>query len=387
MNHIKAYIKILCIYFLRSFMRLLYIVPIKENRVILNSYRGQQYTCNPKYITEYLIAEHPGEFEIYWAFNHPEDYGCLTSKGIKLVKYNSLKRFYIEATAKFSINNIGSFSWLPQRKGQEHINTWHGSVDYKRCALGETANDSIMKKTLILSAKETTVFFSANHFSSKVCIPNDFGYTGFVFEKGVPRNDIFFNKKIHRELNQRIRAFYGVDEETTIVLYAPTWRYGACSKVPDLDLACLQNELSKKFGKAIIFCRSHHITGQVKWSTDSVIDVSGYKDAQELMVACDMLITDYSSMIWDYSLLLRPIILYTPDVEQYQAERGFNLDILEWGFPVCKTQSELTNCIADYNPEKASALAKAHHEKLGSFETGCAAESFYEWMSSVLHSA
>lgn len=386
MNYIKPVFKIILVYILRCIMRLLYIFPLKENRIVFNSYRGQQYACNPKYITEFLIREHPGEFEIYWAFNNPDDFKFLEKKKVKLLKYVSFRRLFIEATAKFSINNIGSYSWLPKRNKQEHINTWHGSVDYKKCALGESANNNLMKKTLKLSTKETSLFFSANRFTNEVCIPNDFGYKGYILDKGVPRNDIFFDLPCHNIIMKKIREQYNVEPDSKIVLYAPTWRYGIENKCVEINWEKLLKVLNKKLGKVTIFCRSHHITGNVNWNNELIIDVSGYKDSQELMIACDMMITDYSSMIWDYSLLFRPIILFAPDLEKYQAERGFNIDIYEWGFPVCQSENDLMECITEYNFDNAARIAKLHHKKLGNLETGHSTEYFYNWMKTKMNS-
>ena len=101
---------------LRVFMTVLHIFPIKQNRIILNSYTGTQYSCNPKYITEAILKRFPDKYEIIWTFKEPDKFQFLEEKGIKVVKYASIKRFYYEATAKVSINNIGSYSWQPIRR-------------------------------------------------------------------------------------------------------------------------------------------------------------------------------------------------------------------------------------------------------------------------------
>ena len=156
-KHLKPLLKLAVIYVLRFVMRVLSIFPIRKNRIVINSYRGEQYSCNPKYISQGLQKMYPEKYEIIWAFKNPGKYYDLKKSGIKLVSFASIKRFYYEATAKISINNIGSYSWMPVRKGQEHINTWHGAVDYKKVALSEINNDAVMKKTLLMSARETTL--------------------------------------------------------------------------------------------------------------------------------------------------------------------------------------------------------------------------------------
>lgn len=189
----KSIKKMLEIRILRVFMTVLHIFPIKQNRIILNSYTGTQYSCNPKYITEAILKRFPDKYEIIWTFKEPDKFQFLEEKGIKVVKYASIKRFYYEATAKVSINNIGSYSWQPIRKGQQHVNTWHSALDLNNCALMESANDKIMKKTIFMNAKETSLFLSANRFFTEFCIPKEFGYNGKILEYGLPRNDDYIN--------------------------------------------------------------------------------------------------------------------------------------------------------------------------------------------------
>ena len=90
----KSLIKLIKIYILRVLLYVLNCLPMKKNRVVFSSYRGTQYACNPRYISEYLVKEHPGEYEIIWAFQKPEKYDFLKKDGIKIVGYNSLKSFY-----------------------------------------------------------------------------------------------------------------------------------------------------------------------------------------------------------------------------------------------------------------------------------------------------
>ena len=243
----SSVLKLLIIYIIRIIMYILRIFPIKENRVIFSSYRGYQYACNPRYISEYLINNHPGEYEIIWAFQNPEDYSFLNKDSIKLVKYNSLKRFYYEATSKFSINNIGSFSYLPLRKGQEHVNTWHSGFDMTGCALTEPRNDKIMCKTLKMSSDETTLFLSSNRWFSEFALAKEFDYYGEVLNYGLPRSDDLVNNNSIL-LRKKMRDYLGVNENTVIFMYGPTWRYGGVKDNPRIDLKKICETLENKFG-------------------------------------------------------------------------------------------------------------------------------------------
>lgn len=378
----KELIKLITIYILRIFMRLLYVFPIKKNRVIFNSYTGTQYACNPKYISEYLRLHYGQKFEIYWAFREPEKFRFLESTGISVIPYSSLKRFYIEATAGFSINNIGSFSWLPVRKGQEHINTNHG-VPYKRIALGEKNNHYFMRKSLLLTAKETTKAISCNSYFTNTALPVDFGYKGEVLNFGYPRNDILFNHDL--EVRKRVREYYKLADTDFVVLYAPTWRYDTNKPIASLDFnqigRCIEDTFSRK---PVFLFRAHHLMENMVKDNKDIIDASGYSDSQELMLGCNMLITDYSSMIWDFSLMYRPIFLYTPDLEEYKKERGLAIDIASMGIDYAVTNEELAMAIKQYDEKEYRAKLKAHHNSLGSYERGTAAQQVCEWMDSML---
>lgn len=374
-NHFHSFVRLIIIYVLRLIMHILHIFPIKNNRVVINSYRGQQYACNPKYISKQLVLLYPKEFEIVWAFNEPNKFEFLKDEGIILVKYGSIKYFYYEATAKISINNIGSFSWNPTRSGQEHINTWHAAVNYKEVALGEVHNDKIMKKTLLMTSKETTVFLASCRYFYENNLPEDFGYSGYVLKRGLPRNDRLYSG-IDADIVKKIKKKYSISNADIVVLYAPTWRYDAKNEIPEIDFLGLIKAVENRFNKpCTIIYRAHHITGSKGITHEKVIDVTEYPDSQEIMMAADILVTDYSSMIWDYSLTKRPCFLFVPDMDEYISVRGFTLPIEKWGFPICKTNEMLVHAIRNYKDGQAAQCADNHHKMLGSYETGHASES------------
>lgn len=376
----SSVLKLLIIYIIRIIMYILRIFPIKENRVIFSSYRGYQYACNPRYISEYLINNHPGEYEIIWAFQNPEDYSFLNKDSIKLVKYNSLKRFYYEATSKFSINNIGSFSYLPLRKGQEHVNTWHSGFDMTGCALTEPRNDKIMCKTLKMSSDETTLFLSSNRWFSEFALAKEFDYYGEVLNYGLPRSDDLVNNNSIL-LRKKMRDYLGVNENTVIFMYGPTWRYGGVKDNPRIDLKKICETLENKFGdNYLVIKRSHHLAKEKVSEHSHIKDMTEYPNIEEIMPAVDIFVSDYSSLIWDASLVHAYVILYTPDVERYSIERTMYKPINEWGYPVALTQVELNEKIRNLNLEHKFELSENFLEKYGNYETGKAAEYFYKWM-------
>ena len=365
----SAVIKMIKIYVLRLLILILHIFPVKKNRVIINSYRGGQYSCNPKYISEYL--EQSGCMDIIWAFNKPEEFCFLKERGIKTVKYNSLKRFYYEATARVSINNVGSYSWIPLRRNQEHINTWHAGGCYKKTGLDEAENRTLMKKTIQMTADETTLFLSSSKYFSDVSIPQNLGFHGKTLNCGLPRNDDLV-KGCRQDIIEKVRQYYSIPDESFILLCAPTWRYHN-EKIPMMDFDRVKYAIKIRFGKeCVVLYRAHHITGGNVGG--NLISATDYPDMQELLMAADMLITDYSSCIWDYSFTYKPCFLYTPDIDYYIKNRGFNMDIHEWHFPICETNDKLVKSIEQYDEQQHKRNMEQHHTDLGACETGKACE-------------
>lgn len=376
----KSLVKYITIYILRALMRILYVFPIKNDRVIFSSYRGYQYACNPRYISEYLVKYHPGEYEIIWAFQNPNEFRLLEKDGIKVVNYNSLRRFFYEATAKFSINNIGSFSYLPLRKGQEHVNTWHSGFDMTGCALTEPRNDKIMCKTLRMSSNETTLFLSSNQWFSEFALQKEFDYYGEVLNYGLPRSDDLVNEN-RIKLEKKMREYLGVDSDTVIFMYGPTWRYGGIKDNPHVDLLQVCEILEKKYGdNYLVIKRSHHLAKEKVPDSKHIKDMTEYPNVEEIMPAVNIFVSDYSSLIWDASLVHAYVILFTPDVDKYAEERTMYKPIREWGYPVAITQEELDKELFKVDLAQGRIRADNFLEKYGSYETGKAAEYFYSWM-------
>ena len=378
----KSLIKMFAIKILRNMMRLFYVFPIKSNRIIFNAYRGSQYSCNPKYISNYLLHNFPDKFEIIWAFNRPQEYNFLQDDGIKIVKFCSIKRFYYEATAKISINNVGSYSWLPKRLGQEHVNTWHAGFGYKKIGLGEVNNDALMKKTIQMSSDETTLItVPCQEFYDDI-VKKDLGYSGDIIKSGYARNDVLFKQKNGQiDLKTKIAKHFSFGDDTIVVLYAPTWRYKRAKKPLGFDFKNVIDIVSKRKNKrTVILYRMHHLTESKVTCSENVIDATNYSDMQELLAVADILITDYSSSIWDFSVMEKPIIIFADDIEDYEKNRGYHLPVTKWGFPICRNSEALIETLKNMNEDEMAKLAINHRRMAGDFELGNACKQIGEWI-------
>jgi CDP-glycerol glycerophosphotransferase len=359
---------------LRVLLRVLHLFPMKQNRVLFCSTFGKNCICNPKYISDYLGVEEAGKYEIIWAVTNEAAIQNLENYPVKTCKYHGVKYFYYMATSKVCIDNIGFISVYPARKNQILINTWHGGGCYKNVGQAEKAIAPAKAERERLSVGNTSLYLSSSKFFSENVVKGQFGFFGDVLEAGMPRNDhlVKEDKAYNQKISEQVHKALNIKETASIALYAPTWRYSNTNDIYDLDVKAFRDALTERFGgEWVILCRLHHRIKNIKFQDyPYVIDASNYPDMQKLLIAADVLVTDYSSSMWDYSFTGKPCLLFTVDLEQYIQERGFVKNIYEWGFPICKSNQELCDMVKQFDEEKFREAMQRHHEELGSCESG-----------------
>lgn len=327
---------------------------IINNRIVAISMTGNNYGCNPKAITDALLKT-DSQLEIFWVFKKNRIPDSIDKK-IHIVKYRSLYYYYIISTSKVIINNqrflIGK-DFL-KRKGQIYIQTWHGTALKKieKDAIQVLGKDYYNNAIKDSSSWDIAISDSAYHTKT---LKDAFWYSGKILEVGMPRNDIFFLDT--SDIKKKIHDYYKIPENSHIILYAPTFRnnneYNEYQLNSDLILKHIENRFS---GKWFFLVRFHPnmIDNPIydtffDFSTSNVIDVTLYPDMQELLTITNILITDYSSSIFDYLATKNPCFLYTPDIESY--DRGFYMNIKTLPFSYSLNEKELLTNIDkfDYN--------------------------------------
>lgn len=372
----KSFIKYLYSVFLKIVLLPIRVFPVRQKRLVftgLTGGNGFEYSCNPRYISDYLLERYPGRFEIYWMVAEPGRYAEYEKDGMRFCRHFSLRSFYYLLTAKVVVTNGSYAPWFPFRRNQYLINTWHGGGAYKRIENDKPDANWATAKRAEFCAKNISLFLSSCRMANTELIRHAFLYKGEILECGMPRNDSLVKGETDRQAG-KVRAVYGIPEDAGILLYAPTYRTGSGNLMPDMER--LRKVLEKKGKKWYVLYRAHRYSKSAQELADvRVKDVSMYADMQELLCAADMLITDYSSCIWDYSFLYRPCFLYTPDLKEYLEKTGFYVDIHEWPFPICENQESLEEAILRYDEEENRQAIQKHHEKMGNFETGHACET------------
>jgi len=347
-------------------------LPLEQNKIFISCYEGMGYRCNCKYIAEKLIQNNY-PVKLVWVVRDgngndiPEEI-----KKVKLFSYTFYEELY---TSKICITN-NTLNLLGEKKeGQYYINTWHGFGPFKKVQGSWISNRNKLDEIKAINSKYD-LFLTGSKFYSWV-YRNSFFYEGEIYECGAPRNDIFFvdNTVIKKSVFRK----YSIPFEKKIVLYAPTFR----TDMRDFynkyifDMSEILKALSERFhGEYVLMYRFHHHTSppEERYDYKKGIDVTYYPDIQELLVSADVVITDYSSLMWDFSLQRKPVFLYQNDEKEYITERGFYCPVSQWPYPCAHNKKELINRIKAFDREKYVDELNAFLERYGSCDNGNASK-------------
>lgn len=349
------------------------IFPIKKNKIYCSNFYGKGYGDNPKYICEELLSS-PRKYEIVWAVRDLDE---KMPDGIKKVKYLSFKSIYEASTSSVWIDNVRKDIWFRKRKNQLYIQTWHGGIGFKKI---EAACASSLPDSYIIQAKHDSrmidCLLSASSWNTDVYRQN-FWYNGPVLMTGLPRHDILMS--IDDDKIEMIKTKLGIPDDCKIALYAPTFRKDMLDySIYELNWESILKELKNKFGgKWIGAIRLHPgLIQAINSYPNSCIDLSDYPDAQEILAIADILITDYSSVIFDYSLMNKPAFIYATDLDDYCKDREIYFDIKSLPFPYSDTQAGLKNNIRFFNyDDYVKALKKLLYDDCGMYPTANASKN------------
>ena len=346
---------------------LFYREPIVDNKIFVMTF-DDSFSCNPASIARELLLK-DGRPEIVWAVSSNSD---LTSfpDGINKVVRGSKEMFRQMKTSRIWLDNGVNCAWyfMPKRRGQIYINTWHGSMGIKKLS------GNFLWKMRARRCGRITDYLVTNSTFEEDVFRNTFWKKAEFLKEGHPRNDILFDEKRMSAARTEVFSKYGLDPESSckILLYAPTFRDGKDLDIELPDLKAVASKLSDKTGDEWrIFVKvhprdrnSHHDFGP------DAIDVSGFPDMSKIMVCADFAISDYSSWVYDYVLLKRPVVLYCPDKDEYTSTRGFYYPLETTPFPVVTDNEGLLKAVADLKDETYKASCDEFLSSKGCYEKG-----------------
>ncbi len=358
------------------------IMPLKKNKIIFDNFAGKGYADNPKYIANELLNRQL-DLDLVWLLNDMEQ---ILPVGIRKVKYNSIKSLYEYATAKVIVDNIRNSHLMKKRNGQIYLQTWHGSKPLKY--IEKDAENSLSVK-YIEEAKYDGSITDGIIIDSKMqedIIKRAFYLNPNVefLRYGLPCNDVLIRNKENLKFRQKIRNKLNVSNDDFIVLYAPTFRDNNSTEFYITDYDKLIEKFEDTFNKNCVFWVRMHPNVkssvlEIKFN-DKVKDVSYYPDTQELVLAADCLISDYSSVMFDFLLLRKIVFLYSPDIEMYKKLRGLSEEYYNLPFLRGNNVEELLTCINSYNEEEYLIKVQNYLEKCTDYNYGNSAICVANWI-------
>jgi len=324
---------------------------LNEKMVFFESFLGKNYSGNPKYIYEEMLKDKRfKDFKFVWSYNgnNPE-----AIPGNPIIVSRETEDYYrYLARAKYWVNNI-VFPVHRKREGNVYIQTWHGTPLKKLGFDIEIEGpETLARENFYIESRNWDYLISANQYSTKI-FQRAFKYKKEFLEIGYPANDIFYSDDLQDKVKE-IKKKLNIPSDKKVILYAPTWRdnemVSSWKHTFNLkfDLDEFYQNLKDEY---VLVLRMHHLVAEAikideKYRT-FVYELSKYDDIQELYVISDIIVTDYSSVFFDFANSKKPMLFFAYDFEIYKNDiRGFYLDMeKDLPGPILRTGRELLETI------------------------------------------
>lgn len=326
----------------------------RRQLMMFESFYGKKYSDNPKALYQYAKAHYP-EYDLMWSVPK-EAIPVFEEAGIPYSVKNSVRDLWLQARAKYWIVNTRQPLWKQPPKGTTLIQTWHGTplktlgVDIKHVTMPGTTTEKY-HHNFLTDTQKWTYLIAPNEYSNRIFQSAFDKKVPSLINSGYPRNDILY--QYDDALIERLKRQLHLPLDKKVILYAPTWRdnenhgQGNYYLTLKLDL----DKVLEAHPDCVILIRAHYLIAQQLDLTaygNRVINVSDYQDINDLYLVSDVLITDYSSVFFDYANLRRPMIFFAYDYEAYGAEtRGFYFDYETVPGPIVKTTDEVNQALSD----------------------------------------
>jgi CDP-glycerol glycerophosphotransferase len=359
-----------------------------DDIAIFDSHGARQYSCNPRAIYEELRRRDSG-LQCMWI---TRDGQFRVPDGGRVVVFGSREHYELASRARFLVSNMLQKEWYRKPAGQVYLQTWHGTplkricldVERPQFANAIAYNDRVRRDVTSWSA-----MISPNTFSTPI-FRRAFGFDGEILEFGYPRNDLLASPESSGRA-AGIRRQLGLSADQRIVLYAPTWRDDATTRAggygfpQHLDLGAFARSLGDEH---VTLVRAHvNMKEALVTDPDSrVMDVTLYPDIADLLLIADVLITDYSSAMFDFAVTGRPMLFFTYDLERYRDRlRGFYFDFeAEAPGPLLRTTDDVIGAMQSL-PDISRSYRSAYDsftERFCALEDGQAAARAVDWLLS-----
>ena len=329
---------------------------LRDNTILYEAFGGRGMIDNPFALFQYLLEkEEYQEYTHIWVLDDFDDNRAQIEKyekypNVRFVKYKTKEYCKAIATVKYLVNNVSFPSYFLKREGQVLIDTWHGTPG-ANISQGNTARNLFSADYIVSSGP----YMTETAYKKSYKMQNL--YEGTVLEEGFPRNDKLFNSD-RAEVIQRLQdCGVEVTADKKVILYAPTWR-GEQYSTPDTDIQDVYKllqvmESSVDTNEYQVLVKLHQIVyhymkeNQIELGTAKAKFVPATMDTSELLSVTDVLVSDYSSIFYDFMLTGRPIFFYVPDMEDFEDYRGLYFGFDNLPGPAVSSPEKLGELLKD----------------------------------------
>lgn len=328
---------------------------IDDKVIIYESFHGKGMTDSPYAIFKKLIDD--AEYKDYkhvWALNDTNNFYAKryeNRKNVKFVKVHSEEYLEYLTKAKYLINNTTFPPYFQKKEGQIYVNTWHGTPIK---TLGKDMKGELgQHKNIQRNFMHCDYILNPNKFTADTIVDShdlEGIYNGYIVDEGYPRIDLTLQTN-PEEVREYLKQFVEIDDKKKIVLYAPTWRGGVnqVNNIKDEIDNIVKKLHSKMPDDYQLLLKVHTLTYKFIKDDESLreICIPDWVDSNELMSIVDILVTDYSSIFFDYMVTGKPIIFLTYDKEAYEEERGLYVNLEDMPGPLCYTVDDVIDSIVN----------------------------------------
>ena len=321
-----------------------------DRQIVFESSVGKRYEDSPRMIYEKMVDNNEG-YDYIWVMNNNEP--LKANSNTTIIKRLSPKYYKYLATSKYWVNNQNFPTYLTKPKKTRYLQTWHGTPLKKMQHDQEQieGRDEGYLARVTHAKNQWSALVSPSSYATQT-FRSAFQYNGPVLELGYPRNDVFYMPNLD-EKRENIRRKLNISEDKKVILYAPTFRDNQkkgkrFTMKNKINFRIFERRLGEDY---VLLIREHVVVASKLIIPEefrhNIINVSKYPDIQELMIASDMLVTDYSSVMFDYANTNKPMYFYCYDLDEYDDMRGFYFDLEEQApGPIVKNTSNLFRAIA-----------------------------------------
>lgn len=372
-------------------------LPIEPHKIFFaNVLTG--YCCNPRYVLEELLRRHHG-YELVWMVDrHILNYWDDLPRGVRLVMWGTEEALRECATAAVWVVNGWQLRFarlgVVKRPGQTYIQLWHGSLGFKKLVWKAAYPNRKTLRLLKHDIRQIDYIITNSDWEEQV-FREAFGQNPRLCRLGHARNDIFFLPKNEQDsVRRKVYERLGVPTQTHLLLYAPTWREdGSCPKISRAEWQGIRQALTKRFGGEWTIAARWHPAhseflryGLLQGEASAIVNASNYTDIQELLVASDAVLSDYSSCILDFLFTGRPGFLMVPDHDRYTSLRKLYYPLRESPFPVSSDCRRLIESILSFDSTEYAERVRRFLQQKGCMEDGRAAARAADFVEQLISS-